>query len=183
MKEHPQVGSYVYLKGVFYVQMLESQYIVHINRYLRQFEKTLEKRGGLMNMVRVVHQSYENTRPLLSNVTCDNNPQPGPILSETEKTDEQITDRAFEIYTLFLDGAKMKADNPSHKIGNMIVLSNDDMAILNCSKFMSLAEYTKLYCQEMEVVREQESNYPLPPTFFELMEFLEVENYENFMKG
>jgi hypothetical protein len=76
----------------------------------------------------------------------------------------------------------MKADNPSHKIGNMIVLSNDDMAILSCHKFMSLAEYTKLYCEEMEVVREQEKNYPLPPGFFEVMEYLEVENYENFMK-
>lgn len=76
----------------------------------------------------------------------------------------------------------MKSDNPSHKIGNMIVLSNDDMAILNCSKFMSLSEYIKMYCQEMEVVREQEANYPLPPTFFEVMEYLDVENYEDFMK-
>ena len=32
----------------------------------------------------------------------------------------------------------MKQDNPSHKIGNMIVLSNDDMSILNGDKFMNL---------------------------------------------
>ena len=60
--------------------MLESQHIAHINRYLKQFEKTLGEKVGLMNVVRVVHQSYENTRPLLVKVTCDNNPQPGPIL-------------------------------------------------------------------------------------------------------
>ena len=37
-----------------------------------------------------------------------------------------------------MDGARMKQDNPSHKIGNMIVLSNDDMSILNGDKFMNL---------------------------------------------
>lgn len=147
LKEHPEVSSYLYIKGVFYVQVLESHHIVHINRYMQSLHESLEKRPGLMNMIRVVHQSYENTRPLFNKVTCDNSPQPGPILGETEKTDEQIQDRSFEIYTLFLDGAKMKSDNPSHKIGNMIVLSNDDMAILICSKFMSLQEYLKLYCE------------------------------------
>ena len=76
-----------------------------------------------------------------------------------------------------MDGARMKSENPSHKIGNMIVLSNDDMSILNGEKFMSLSEYVKLYVSEMDVQKEQESNYPLPPSFFEIMEFLEVEQY------
>ena len=52
-----------------------------------------------------------------------------------------------------MDGARMRRDNPAHKIGNMIVLSNDDMAILNCSRFMSLDDYMKLYVHEMEVER------------------------------
>ena len=71
----------------------------------------------------------------------------------------------------------MKLENPSHKIGNMIVLSNDDMSILNGEKFMTIEEYIKLYTSEMEVQKEQESNYPLPPSFFEVMEFLDVELY------
>ena len=66
----------------------------------------------------------------------------------------------------------MKLDNPSHKIGNMIVLSNDDMSILNGNTFMSLEEYLKLYTGEMDAEKEQESNYPLPPSFFQVMEFL-----------
>jgi len=37
LKEHPNVGSYVYLKGSFYVQMLESRQINDINRYLKAF--------------------------------------------------------------------------------------------------------------------------------------------------
>lgn len=62
----------------------------------------------------------------------------------------------------------------------MILLSNDDMGILICSRFMSLAEYLQLYTGEMNVDREQEFNYPLPPSFFHIMEFLEVENYNKF---
>ena len=80
-----------------------------------------------------------------------------------------------------MDGAKMRLENPSHKIGNMIVLSNDDMGILTCENFMNLEEYVKMYVGDMDVEREQESNYPLPPSFFEVMEFLEIEQYEDFM--
>jgi hypothetical protein len=64
----------------------------------------------------------------------------------------------------------------------MIVLSNDDMSILNCSRFMSLDEYIKLYIGEIEIEKEAESNYPLPPSFFDVMEFLEVDDYESYAK-
>jgi hypothetical protein len=74
---------------------------------------------------------------------------------------------------LFVEGAKKKKENPSHKIGTMILLSNDDMSILISNHFMSLDEYVDLYIKEMEVERESELNYPLPPSFFEVMEFLE----------
>ena len=56
----------------------------------------------------------------------------------------------------------------------MILLSNDDMGILICSRFMNLQEYLQLYTGEMNVDREEEGNYPLPPSFFEVMEFLEI---------
>lgn len=62
----------------------------------------------------------------------------------------------------------------------MILLSNDDMGILICNKFMNLQEYLQLYTGEMNVDREQEFNYPLPPSFFHVMEFLEVDNYTKF---
>jgi hypothetical protein len=54
------------------------------------------------------------------------------------------------------------------------------MAILICSRFMSLSEYVDIYTGEMNVDREQEFNYPLPPSFFHVMEFLEVEDYHQF---
>lgn len=48
-----------------------------------------------MNINRVVYQSYENTQPYFKGIDCDNSPQAGPILVETEKTEEQIQDRSF----------------------------------------------------------------------------------------
>ena len=175
--EFKEIGCYLYIKGVFYIQVLESEGISSINQYLQHFKSLSQQRVAFFNMIRIVHQSYENTQRLFQGVTCDNNPQPGPILGEFEKTDEQIQDRSFELYELFMSGARMKVENPSHKIGNMIVMTNDDMAILNCDKFMSLDDYLGLYLGEMNVEKEQESNYPLPPSFFEIMEYLEIENY------
>lgn len=166
--------SYTYIKGVFYVQLLESRNIAEINAYLSHLAGTIAKKPALINTVRVVYQSYENTLGFLKGSDCDNNPQAGPILSETDKTEEQIQERSFEIYELFMDGARKRYENSSHKIGNMILLSSDDMGILICSHFLSLQEYVELYTGEVNVDREQESNYPLPPSFLEVMEFLEI---------
>ena len=80
-----------------------------------------------------------------------------------------------------MEGAKKRGENPAHRIGNMILLSNDDMAILISNRFMSLAEYINLYTGELNVDREQEFNYPLPPSFFHVMEFLEVDDYQQFI--
>ena len=62
----------------------------------------------------------------------------------------------------------------------MIVLSNDDMSVLTNRQFMSLEEYLEIYAGEVEVDREEELNYPLPPSFFDIMEFLESKNYEEY---
>jgi hypothetical protein len=172
LKNHKNVKSYIYVKGVFYIQLLESISISSINAYLISFQENLNKRPTLVNIIRIVHQSYENLQPFFKGVDCDNIPQSGPILTDTEKTEEQIQDRSFEIYDLFIEGAKKRSENPSHKIGNMILLSNDDMSILISSKFMSLPEYIQLYTGEMNVDREQEFSYPLPPSFFHAMEYL-----------
>ena len=53
-----QVRSYIYIKGVFYIQILESQHTTQINKYLSQFQEELDKTPTLMTMNRIVHQSY-----------------------------------------------------------------------------------------------------------------------------
>ena len=62
----------------------------------------------------------------------------------------------------------------------MFLLSNDDMAILICGNFMSLDEYSEIYLTDGKADKEAESNYPLPPSIFNVMEFLEIDNYQNF---
>lgn len=94
--------SYIYVKGVFYIHILESNSIAAINAYLQSYQQTLKKRPALANAIRIVHQSYENVQSYFKGTDCDNNPQAGPILTETEKTEEQIQDRSFEIYDLFM---------------------------------------------------------------------------------
>lgn len=100
------------------------------------------------NTIRVVYQSYENSEQFFRNWDSDYVSAPGPVLVETDKTQDQITDRSFEIYENLADGAKKKKDNPAHKIANMFLLSNDDMSILICDQFMTLEEYAEFYLKE-----------------------------------
>jgi hypothetical protein len=72
------------------------------------------------------------------------------------------------------EGAKKKRDNPSHKISNMFLLSNDDMSILISDRFISLSQYYEMYIKTPTYEREAEVNYPLPPSIFNVMEFLEI---------
>ena len=62
----------------------------------------------------------------------------------------------------------------------MFLLSNDDMSLLICERFMTLEEYHDTYIKEVSYQRESSNNYPLPPSIFNIMEFLEIENYEMF---
>lgn len=95
LKPFRNVKAYLYIKGVFYIQLLEATNIADINSYLKDYHARLVKRPTLFNTVRIVHQSYENPTPYLQAFDCENNPQAGPILIETEKTEEQIQDRSF----------------------------------------------------------------------------------------
>ena len=62
--------------------------------------------------------------------------------------------------------------NNSHKIGNMILLNNDDMSILISKQFMSLEEYIEIYVGEIDITKEADLNYPLPPNMFKMLEFM-----------
>ena len=62
----------------------------------------------------------------------------------------------------------------------MFLLSNDDMSLLICERFMTLEEYYNIYIKTIDYEKEADRNYPLPPSIFNVMEFLEIENYEMF---
>ena len=142
------------MKGLFYLHLLESNDLKHLNSYLSSFSNTLEKKEDLHNQIRIVYQSFENPFPFFKGWECDNIVQAGPTLVETEKTEEQIADRSFEIYEALEDGAKKKRQNASHKISNMFLLSNDDMSLLICERFMTLQEYNETYIKDFSYTRE-----------------------------
>jgi hypothetical protein len=65
----------------------------------------------------------------------------------------------------------------------MILLNGDDMSILVSKQFMSMEEYLEIYLEEVEVTKESDLNYPLPPNVFKMIEFMEVqEDYRKFVQ-
>ena len=96
------------MKGLFYIHLIESTDMKYINAYMESLFKNLEKTPTLHNQIRIVYQSYENPSFFFKGWECDNIVQAGPNLVETEKTEEQIADRSFEIYEALEDGSKKK---------------------------------------------------------------------------
>ena len=131
--------GYLYIKGNFYLHLLESKDIKFINAYLKSFMQFNNKvYAKYHNTIRVVYQSYENSEQFFSNWDSDYVSAPNPVLVETDKTQDQIIDRGFEIYQKLEDGANKKKNNPAHKISNMFLLNTDDIQILICDQFMTL---------------------------------------------
>jgi hypothetical protein len=65
----------------------------------------------------------------------------------------------------------------------MILLNGEDMSILVSKQFMSMEEYLEIYLEEVEVTKESDLNYPLPPNVFKMIEFMEVqEDYRKFVQ-
>jgi hypothetical protein len=174
------ITGYLYIKGLFYLHLIEAKNMRFINDYLAQFYSLTLKEPNLHNQIRIVYQSYECPSEFFRGWECEYVVQAGPILSDTEKSEEQITQRSFEIYENIEDGAKRKKENASYKLANMFLLSNDDMSILISKNFMSLSEYHDIYLTTQERAKECESNYPQPPTIFNIMEFLELEDYTQY---
>ena len=65
----------------------------------------------------------------------------------------------------------------------MILLNGEDMSILVSKHFMSMEEYLEIYLEEVEVTKESDLNYPLPPNVFKMIEFMEIqEDYRRFVE-
>lgn len=125
-----------------------------INDYLNDMYRRTLREPKVHREIRIVYQSYECPTCFFLGWECDYLAGPGPVLIDTDKTEEQIADRSYDIYESIEEGAKKKLSNAAHKISNMFLLSNDDMSILICKNFMSLAEYHEIYLANSDNAKE-----------------------------
>lgn len=76
------------------------------------------KNPSVFNTLNILYNSDENPNKLFKSWFVENVYQTGPNLGETDKLDQQISDRCFEVYSAILVGAKKKLSDPSVKIAN-----------------------------------------------------------------
>jgi hypothetical protein len=81
------ISGYLYIKGLFYLHLIESKNMKYINNYLYEFYNLTVKEPNLHNQIRIVYQSYECPYEFFRGWECDYVPQAGPILSETDKSE------------------------------------------------------------------------------------------------
>ena len=82
----PGLNGYLYLKGLFYLHMLESDDPSLINSFMKLvFEKHL-KSPTLHHNLNILYQSFENPNRCFKTWICENIFQTGPMLSDSDKT-------------------------------------------------------------------------------------------------
>ena len=100
-----------------------------------------QRNPALHNELNVLYTSYENPDRFFKSWLCENIFQSGPNLGETDKLDQQISDRCFEVYIAIGEGGKKKQKDSSVKVANECPLNIDDMMMLVNHRFMTISEY------------------------------------------
>jgi hypothetical protein len=138
------------------------------------------KNPSVYNDLNILYNSDENPDRFFKNWFCENIFQTGPNLGETDKLDQQISDRCFEIYSSIGEGGKKKQKDNSVKLANECPLNLDDMMMLISKRFMSIVEYHNLYLTELEVTNDAEEVFPIRPPLLKSLEFMEIGDYTTY---
>ena len=72
--------GYLYIKGNFYLHLIEGKSIKPINEYLTNFYALSQKDANLQQEIRIVYQSYESPDQFFKSWECDYIAQAGPVL-------------------------------------------------------------------------------------------------------
>lgn len=150
------MSGYLLVKGMFYLHILETEQPEQLNKYMDSLAKQYHRNPALYNELNVLYMSEENPDRFFKNWFCENIFQTGPNLGETDKLDQQISDRCFEIYSTIGDGGKKKQKDSGVKVANECPLNVDDMMMLVSHRFMTIEEYESLYLTEIEVTNDAE---------------------------
>lgn len=127
-----------------------------LNEYMRVLWQVHQRNTSLHNDLNVLYTSEENPDRFFKGWFCENIFQSGPNLGETDKLDQQISDRCFEVYSAIGEGGKKKQKDSSVKVANECPLNVDDMMMLVNHRFMTISEYQQMYLTELEVTNDAE---------------------------
>lgn len=72
--------GYLYIKGLFYLHLIEAVDLKLINNYLQSFYDLTLKEPNVHSQIRIVYQSYESSDQFFRTWECDYLPQAGPNL-------------------------------------------------------------------------------------------------------
>lgn len=99
-----------------------------------------------------------------------------------DKTDQQLNDKAWEIYDKFLQAGSKSRDKFSGKaskdvwrdISTDIKMSPDDFATLLADKYVSLEDYERIFLGDVEITLEDELVFPQAPSLIDILEYSKI---------
>lgn len=91
----PKLCGYLLIKGLFFLHLIESQSPDTINQYMASVYQLYSRNPAVFNTLNILYNSDENPNKLFKTWFVENVYQTGPNLGETDKLDQQISDRCF----------------------------------------------------------------------------------------
>ena len=109
----------------------------------------------------VVSISEENSSRYFKNFESENVQQTGIVPTETDRNEQQVSERVWQIYESFLKAGlkKQKMDSAVYKSSIEVNLNNEDIAMM-ISKCPTIEFYNNFYFEDMEIELDNEKIFP-----------------------
>jgi len=182
----------------------------NVNKHFTGFMKNvdacslhfLEGDGGILNIfVHLLYEEFKSDKSFYDQINIlafnEENSQrcfeswgyhstPAPKIDAfdagNDKSDQQLNDKAWEIYDKFLQAGSKSRDKFSGKsnkdlwrdISGDIKLSADDFATLLAEKYVSLEEYERIFLEDVDITLEDELVFPQPPSLIDILEYSKI---------
>ena len=168
--------GFLLVKGSFLVHLLEGESDI-LNLFLRYLHEEFNKEKSIYSGINIITFNEENPERSYGAWLSENVFQTGPPIVDIDKTEQQMVERTWQIYSLFctagLKTLKMK-DKGVIKLGADVPLTNEDLYMLMQKRFIGINEYADIYLGDLEIDIDSEHVYPFTPSLLNYLEFFDL---------
>ena len=174
------ITGFLIVKGQFAVHFVEGESKI-LNLFLNYLHEEFKKDDSIYSTLNIIAFTEENPSRMFDAWGSDNLFLSNMTLSEVDKTEQQMQDRCWVIYSLFCQAGqklnqKLKADKNAGKYiwrdaSNEVVLSTEDLQIMANKRSTSIIEYSAMYLDDLDIELDGELEFPQKPSLIDILEY------------
>ena len=168
--------GYMQINGINFVHLIEGNSQI-LNLFLLFLYNELNKPNSIFKVIHIILFNEENPERFFNQFLIDYGSQFRAPHIEFDKTEQQISERSWEIYLKFYEaGKKSKQNHSSVNLVNEIALTDEDLCMFIQGKYMSINEYKDFYLEDPEINLDNEHIFPYTPSVLANLEYSDMGN-------